>query len=210
MALFADFIPYVTEHAVGAPAPTILRAVKSATIEFARESQIIERQLDPIFIAANTSDYDIELDDGYQALLVRAAWVNDLPVDVAAAQEFQALSRRYGSQVGDKVQAVGLPNYALATVFPTPRASGEVLRLAVTVAPTHDSEEIDDDIFNRYVEGIAAGAAYRLQMQPRKPWTEPKLAAANRAEFIRTINDARIQGNRGRSGDLSVMMRPAA
>jgi hypothetical protein len=201
-----DVFPFVYEECPGAPEPAMLRAVRGAAMELFRESRVYVEYLDPIVLAANTNEYELEIDDNYKVAEIKQAWVGGREVPVYSPNE---LSRMYGDWTDDtaaSLTAITQKNPSVVNPFPIPTVAGDQLKLRVAIYPSYDSLEIRDDIFDIYVETIACGAKARLQMQPGKPWTNPQQAAFNAAYFTRGKNAARVRGNRDGAPELKVQM----
>lgn len=212
MASFDEFAPFVTDECSGAPDPAVDRAVRLSCMEFCRESLIHVVSHDDIALLANVKDYEIALDDKYQMVFLRAAWFNDTPLYVPAEDEVYRTSQRYsGLAASDQPIAAYILSPGTIRVIPAPLTSaGNKLRLDMAAAPSLDSDEFPDDLFNRYFDAIAAGAKARLQVQPGKPWSTEKAATVNRGLFLSALNSARVTANERMSGEMRIALRPAA
>jgi hypothetical protein len=60
----------------------------------------------------------------------------------------------------------------------------------VPTLPMDDSIEINDDIFQRWPDELAAGAASLLRMIPERPWTSPSLADFYQRDFVKGHREA--------------------
>ena len=82
------------------------------------------------------------------------------------------------------------------------------LKVKVSLKPTLDSTDFTlDDIFDQYAEDIARGAKYRLQMSPKKPYTDVNMATANKQLFDQFINQTADQVARSFM-DLNISYEP--
>jgi hypothetical protein len=60
----------------------------------------------------------------------------------------------------------------------------------VPTLPMDDSIEANDDIFQRWPDELAAGAASLLRMIPERPWTSPSLADFYQRDFVKGHREA--------------------
>jgi hypothetical protein len=60
----------------------------------------------------------------------------------------------------------------------------------VPTLPMDDSIEINDDIFQRWPDELAAGAASLLRMIPERPWTNLSLADFYQRDFVKGHREA--------------------
>lgn len=60
---------------------------------------------------------------------------------------------------------------------------GEIIVLQ-SVRPTHDSDEIDEELYSYYGEALAAGAIERLVKMPNKDWSDRQMALSFGDDFI--------------------------
>jgi hypothetical protein len=188
MADLRDAFPFILEECPGAPEPAMLRAVRSAAIELLRESRVLTQWLDPITLAADTPDYEIELEDGYQFVAAKEVKIDGV------------------SRTDVEVTLTDIEGAQAVKVYPTPSVAAS-LAIRAVLAPSYESLELRDDIFTTYVEGIAAGARARLQSQPGKPWSNPSFSTLNQARFVASKNLARVRANRDGAAELMVRMR---
>ena len=82
------------------------------------------------------------------------------------------------------------------------------LTMRVALKPTRAAESVEDEIYEDYVETIAAGAISRLMLSPEKPYTNEKLAIFYGGKFTQGLNVARSRALHGHSrSNLSVQLR---
>ena len=85
--------------------------------------------------------------------------------------------------------------------------------VAVTAVlrPARSATQVDDDLFDRWVEPIIVGAEATLRAIPDQPFSDIQLGAARSAQFRAMANAARVEGGFNRViTTRSVRPRPAA
>jgi hypothetical protein len=116
--------------------------------------------------------------------------------------------------------AEGAPRFILSEtplsfrVVPKPDAASAGtgrITLRVVLQPARDATGIDDWVFNKWVEAIAAKAKADLMAMPAKPWTNPAMSVYYESVYQRELGDAVREVNRGMGrAQTRVQMRPAA
>ena len=70
-------------------------------------------------------------------------------------------------------------------------SNGDELFLKVVYKPTYDITEIDDIMYNDYVESVVAGAKRRLIAIPGQPWSDDERAMYYKAVAKRGMSHAK-------------------
>jgi hypothetical protein len=84
------------------------------------------------------------------------------------------------------------------SIYPVPKTTERLaITLRVALKPTRTATQVDDLIFEEYAETIGNGAVARLCLSPKKPYTNPQIAAAKQALYTQGLNVARQRANRG-------------
>jgi hypothetical protein len=214
MSSYEAFFPYVIPEVIGAPEPLALNAIRNSVIEFCEKSLVLTRDHDPITILPNIVDYDLEPPDGYLVVKVQQAWLDDQPL-TPLAPDFVREASVYNRLFETYEAAPSTPKYYLQkdersiTVWQLPdKKYTNGLTMRVALKPTRASTEVEDVVFEDYVETIAAGALMRLMMSPGKAYTNPDLAAVHKAIFTQGINTARQRASHGQVRSvLSVQLK---
>jgi hypothetical protein len=86
-----------------------------------------------------------------------------------------------------------------------------VMQLRVAYTPSRSAQSTEEFLYQKYLEGVAAGALSRLMAMPAQPWSNPELSGYYRAVFGRAITSASIEANNtySRTGN-SVILRGMA
>lgn len=214
MASYESFLPYVMPHVIGAPEPLALQAIGSSVIELCEKSMILTRDHDPVTVIANVVDYDLEPPTGYLVVKVMKAWLDNIKLD-PAAPDFVADAGVYNRLYSSYSAGPSTPrayvqkdprSISLWPVADKKYANGLTMRVALK--PTRAAESVEDEIFEEYVETVAAGAIARLMLMPEKPFTNAQGSVVQRAQFMQGLNVARSRALHGHSrSNLSVQLR---
>lgn len=193
-AFLPEVLPYVPE----CPEQVAINAIRNACIEFCEKSQYWLYDHDPISGVAGVSTYELDLPDYTAPARVLDAWYNNIPLTPRGEDE---IKRTYPF---DWRQMEGNPVFFIQQVptevilVPKPMlAASLALKLIVVLKPTRDSVQIDDEIYDRWAEGIAYGARARLHALPNQPFSDPVAAVKYTSMFETAIGRAKVARNRG-------------
>lgn len=192
MTTFDSFMPYLLPLVPGCPDPAAYQALRWACIEFCKRTDTVQRVLTAVNVVADTQDYAVT--PPTDMLLVNVLGVSHAGrwLDPVMPDDVESDTALRGADIGDVDLVKGTPNkYFLKTVgtstvslYPVPELSitGGLL-IKASFKPTQTADEVDDILFNEYVEEIAAGAAAKLQATPGQPFTQDPSAALARFEL---------------------------
>ena len=188
-----EVLPYVHD----CPEIAAINAIRNAVIEFCEESKILQETLDSITLIPKLNNYDLDVADGYRPVGVMQAWSSNLPMTPKSADD---LGRIYPQ---DWREMSGNPQYfmqyrpdeLIVVPFSDTRRVG-ALRVIVAIAPTRDSQEVEDIVWQKYAETIGFGARSRLYDTPNQPYYDPNFAQLFRAKFMNGIGKAKIDATR--------------
>jgi len=133
----------------------------------------------------------------------------DLPKDTAllSLEEIKGERQSYGILTGTPLDIEGAARAASVEndgdyflQFDGLAKEKDRLTIKVTCLPTFDAASLPDVVTDQWAEGIAAGAAAYLLMQPKAAWGIPELAPNFNAQFEQAVHKAKIQKAVGMSG----------
>lgn len=205
MAKISDFEKLVQMDMPSAPQPIVEFSVKRAIIEFCEKTWILSKSINLTLTSGDIdtalhNSVDVQIADHVDGL--RLSSVIELMIDgteweveyVDFAEDseipdFEAvfnIERKQITFIGDDVLRI----YNLST-------SDSNIYLKLAFKPAMDMVEVDDRLYEDWVEPIVAGAKARLMASPGKDWTDPNSAALNYRFFRKGIADAmtRLQKN---------------
>ncbi len=202
-----SFLQYLIPRVIGCPVPLAHQAIVRAARTFCEETNVVTRMIEPLALAPGESTYDIDLDSDTDAIRVLGAWLGNSPLRVPTARDaahpimsFPDLGVGVGAQQGvPSVLTVLSPN--TVTVYPAP-GDDAYPRLTVRVAtrPKVSARSLDDNLFNRWLDGVVSGAEATLTSIPGQAFTDPGQSVSADVRFWRAVNRARIEAQRGDVG----------
>lgn len=74
--------------------------------------------------------------------------------------------------------------------------NGQQITLTVFLTPAKDATAIEEEFFERWEEGLAAGITTQLMVIPRKSWTDPNAAAYFSSVYHDALQHAKIAVSR--------------
>lgn len=201
---YDEFLPEVLPFVKDVPEIVAIQAIRNAAIEFCEETRYLQVDNDPVSLQANVSDYDLDADTGYRVIDVVEAWIGD---QFLVPKSVEELTKIYRGTDWRSMQ--GNPYYyfrsrmGTMTLVPQPASSSTTtqsyLKCRVAIAPSRSSTTVDDDIYERFLEIICAGARARLYETANQPYYDPQAAMLYRKKFNDEIADVRTRVNKGLS-----------
>lgn len=207
----ADFLKYVLPHVPGCPSVTARQAVLDAAREFLSESQVWDEIQDPIPVADDVQEYDLEAPVGALCIDVREIYLRTgtlIPVTVAQLSSvLPDWQTAQGSQPRFYTRSF---DFSSIRIFPKPlEPAGQTMRVHGVYTLSEAATDIPDAIVARYREPIASGAKYRLMVLPGQTWTDLRLAEHHKNKFDDAVMTARITAQHGKTAG-SAAVRPRA
>ncbi len=197
------FLPRVTPYVLDATEPMARQALVDAAIEFCLRTNAVYT-ITTANATANLGEYDIEEPTGMETVRVQDVYYGRTklrPVDTAAVDE--PLSLR--GAVDGESPVVGTPVafYALAgtntfTVYPLPETTtAGMFTVKASFAPTRTATQLDDLLYDRYLDAIASGAIANLVAVPGQRFTSAGGYALHRERFERGVSRALAEARKG-------------
>jgi len=210
---YSNFFPYVLPYVMGCPQPLALQAVRDTCIDFAEQTLVISRTLDPIKTSAELDTYDLDAGIGATVQVVTQAWYDHDRLEVISADSPKARVEMYNAYFPAANTTPAHPTALIEnddhTVTLNCRPSDHgTLVLRAALKPTRSSTSCDDVLFNDYAVTIGKGAVAYLMKIPNEPFSNPTLAASFDLPYIFATTQARIRANKGLGrANLQVQMR---
>jgi hypothetical protein len=195
------FLPRLLPSVLGCSEPLALQALLDAAIEFCVETHIVRMTPDPRPIIPGVSAYEVDVPMQQRVALVQRAWYGKTALQPALSSMISNVDA-YAPVAPPDDQ---VPNSFFesapgeVSVFPTPgsKADGQLV-FRVATQPTRSATQVEDILFDDWVEAIVHGALKRLHMVPDTPFFSDVHASRRASMFQLEISRARAEAQRGR------------
>lgn len=208
------FLNDVMPDVPGCTVELATNAIRHSCIDFCEKSLILQRDHDPVTVVAGIVDYDFEPPTGYLVVKIMKAWYKSQPLTPKAPDEIndaEVYNRLFAgaNKDGKDPTTILQKDERTFSLYGIPAVTvPNGLTMRVALKPSRSATTVDDVLYEDYVEGIAAGAKYRLMVSPGKPYTNPQLAAAHMDLYRQSTNVARQRAMRGWTrSNLGVTLR---
>lgn len=184
-----DFIPDVITKVNSVPDEVAANEIRNAAIEFSRRALLLRRTA-CMDAQANVADYYPELPDDYAVHSVVGVTLDG--VSYRGCTTGASLRAECGG-----VFSYDAYNGAVVLDPPPARDSIGCLCVEVVVRPGQESCQLPAELYDGYVNDIAAGAAANLLLMRDTPWLDRTSAGIYRGIFSNAINHATTLAMRG-------------
>ena len=176
-----QFVEHIQPYVASAPLHVILNEIMGAIVEFCDESGVIEAILDPVAVQAGDTEFDLDVPPGTRVCRVNALWDTETGC---------AIMRGEYSLNGDAIRLT------------YPLSSDMTIAAAVALKPKRSSGRCESDIYEDWLDGIVAGALFRLKSMTGREWADPQGALFNEQMYRRAITKAKHNARTDRVGRL--------
>ena len=181
-----NLLVHVRPHVPNASDLTLLRELRSATIEFCRRSEVWDQTLSFPAVTVGEPYYELTTPDQSMIQVYHQVWLDgdEEPLDLATDEE-----RLYYTDNADPWGYLPVQGNALYLVPPPQTALG--LRAKVSLIPTATADYVPQFLADRWGHEIAAGALARIMAIPGENTYRPDSVAYQRVLFDSAIADAK-------------------
>jgi hypothetical protein len=203
---YADLAPIVAVDVMGAPQPLVIRKIAEAANEFFRLTRAYEVDRTPATVSANTQTITLVPPTG--TAFVEVNMVKLGPKKLVPRTRRQLDEDEYEWEV-----RTGTPDFYSAVggtirLVPYPIVSApELLRVNYSVSPLLTAQSVADEPGLAYQDALIAGAKARLLAMPKKSWADLASAGVFQAEYMKRVNEVRIQVRNGGSSEQQMRVR---
>lgn len=181
----------------GCPQNVAGNAIKNAAIEFCERSFAYVVDHDPIAAVGGQSEYGWAPPTGTKVVRAEHVWYDKKRLAPKTRDEIAGMHAYWPDWEGTPLYFVQEKLEKLILVPRPSAALANAIRAKVAVKPSRAAADIDDAIWEKYLEQIASGARAKLFAMQRKPWSDGKLAAYHLARFEEAIGGARLSAFKG-------------
>lgn len=192
MTKLEAFLPRLLPWVNGCPQALAEEKLVDSAIAFCEHSSIVQVTSDPMPVVPGKNEFDLDMDVGTTLSRVLRAWYGPETHHVTGPARID-------------VQAPGT-----LIVLPVP-AQATTLTVRFSTKPLRTAKSLADVLMQDWVEGIVAGAVYRLSTIPDQAFSSDTNAAKAIAVYNREVGLAKVESTKGRlRTDTRVQMRPFA
>lgn len=207
MVNLSAFFPRLIPNVMGCPEPLAQQALLDAAITFCDQSLAVTVDLDPITVPVGATAVELETPDQTTIAQVLYAWYDKQLLNSVPYGQFTDIYRPNATPTDYTIEY--LDEVANLRVYPAPtKAVTNGLVVRVALRPTRTATQVHDILFQRYVEGIVAGAQSILCAMPDQPFSNDARSVVMGQRARAAANQARADMMYGRSqSSLSVAMQ---
>ncbi len=208
MALFEDMLPDVRGAAYGAPDPILLRALRRATQELCKSTQVWREILDDTYAQDGIGAY--EFSAPFEAIVDKIIHVKldgrlictqVRPDDLKAQPETDPGWPRLYAQHSVRQELLLWPP-------PGPDEHDRVISVYAVLSPSQRAIDLPDALVDEWGQGIVARAKWDLLSNaPEQPWHNPRNGAMQREIADEVFVRAKRSQHSGHSTLLTVRPR---
>ena len=207
MIELTKFFPRLIPSLAGVPEPLALQALVDSAIQFCDQSLAVTVNLDPITVPVGVTALELEAPTDTTIAQILYVWYDKKVLQAVPYGQMTNIYRPDATPIEYTVEYID--ETVNLMVYPAPDKvveSGLIVRCALR--PTRDATKVHDILYQRYSDGILAGAQAILCNMPDQPWTDYTRAAQMGVLARARANQARADMMFGRvQSSMTVQMR---
>ena len=208
MQALSAFYSRILPHVPGCSEPLVDQLLVRAAIEFCEATNVLRQDLDPFYTRAGAIEYDLDLPsrnhDLARIMSVSVAGTN-ISAGLSEAMP-NALSTQRAKPMGFYTNRAN--SVLTIHLYPIPDGKYSVIT-NVALRPHRAATELDDDLYNIWIDPIVANAIGYAMLIPDQSFTNPAQAATLFEVAARQTAASRVEGNYGFvRGSMRVRSRP--
>lgn len=193
-----DFLDWVVPYVKGCAVALCVQHIRDSAIKFCEDTRIWQVDHIPVDAVAGKKTYLFSPPPNTKVVRIERVWFQKKEVDPVTEPELKVLythwpsvtdsEPRYFFQEGlEDMRLVGFPSVDVA----------QAIEMKASIKPARSATGIEQSIWERYGEGIAAGALQTLFSTPDKPWSSPQQAGFFETVWTDAKDHARMKIQRG-------------
>lgn len=182
------------------------QSVLDSAIAFCEDSLVLREQLDDLATTAGASVYELDVPTQQSVARILTVTLDDQVLTPVPSEMVAAFDKREGKPVSYYTRRNGS---VLELVFyPTPDKR-YLISTQVALRPKRSATQLEDDLYELWLEPIVAGAVARIAAIPNQPFSDPMKAQSALTMASIGSRKARNEGAFGRvRGSLSMRITP--
>lgn len=194
---FETFLPEVMPEVIGCPEQIVINAVRNATDEFCKATNIWKYTHDPMASIAGVAEYELDVPSHAQVASVLSVKQGDWMVEGKSEDWLNSAIHDWQDQESTSSAYYTFETPPVIRLVPYPSATvANDIRVRVSLRPTPNASKTDSALYNEWHEVIAHGALSRLKAMTDKPWTDLNGVAYHKSLFLDQVGKATIQSQR--------------
>ncbi len=196
MTDIADFVDDVLPAVQGCPRVLITREVRRTITDFCRKSHVLKKDFEHQAVAADVDpalNYAVDVSISGIIANVKPYRLTGLRIDTdpwkTEQRDVLNEAANFRQLVATGIKYYRFPDDATVRIHPLEQRDND-LYLSVVFVPEDNATEIADELYDDWIDEIAAGAKSRLQRMPDKAWTNLDAALINMNLYRRGIAEA--------------------
>lgn len=189
---YSAFYPEIRPDVPTCPDDVLENACRNAAIEFCEKALVLQFEQDALSSIADEGEYDFEPPPNTVVCAIEQAFydgneifpkhISELTKEISPDWRDETNTPRFVTQLSEtSFRIVPKPSEAVE----------DGIKLIVNLKPTRSSEKVDNVLYEKYLDAIAAGAKKRLFLMKGRPWSDPAMATYYETDFRRHIQAAR-------------------
>lgn len=196
MVAITLFVPEVAPYLVGCPDVMAITHIRHAAIEFCEKSRYWRENLTPINAVANAATYTLA--PPTDALIWDVVSVRHNGKELSSVIEDDITGNDWRSQTATDARSWFAGERDNIRLVPTPAASGTAnIDARVVVKPSRTTNNLPKQLYDNYLEHIAAGAKARLMAMVNVEWSNPAMVDYHENIFMSGVTKATIEAAKG-------------
>lgn len=205
---FTELLPEILPAVPACPEMVAVHAARQAAIEFCEESGCWLVLNDSELIAPDDLPLTLDVPSGARLVRVAQVQLDQFALPAFTLAQLDATGIAWRDQVSDATEGYYMASPTELALYPRP-SSNKTLSAGLVLTPTRAAQDIEDFLFERHYDGLAAGALARLYAIPGQPWSNPGLSVAARERFQVAVARAKRDALNGQSRAV-ISIRPRA
>lgn len=189
------------------PLPTLEQALVDTAIVFCQDTRAVHGKTAPQTVFADQADYVVPTRDQQRVSTLISAWLDERKMhpilgDTPGPYAVKGTPTHFIGRQAEGAYRV--------TLYRTPDAAHQLV-LDVAYAPLRDAVELDDNLYDLWVDALRAGTMARVYAIPDQPFSDMNKASAAAMSFIaQTAAAKRRMHHNQAAGSTMVTPRPFA
>jgi hypothetical protein len=204
MKTLDTFMSRILPHVPACPDVVAQEALLDAAIEFCEKTLVVRQTLSVLGTTANTMEYTLSAPAGEAVVAPIQAWFKGRLLEPVAADLIGNVQAFNTSPVEVTVTKAGPTHFYWTApskigLYPVPDdTEASTLTVRAALKPTRTATQLEDVLYDDWIDALMAGALSRLHAMKDQPWASADRSLIRAREFRNSVQRARAEGTTGR------------